>query len=272
MNFKSLLVLGLLVLSLAPHLAPVPAVAADWKIVDDDEWCRDGWRDARYCEVRETTLDAGRSVIGVDGGDNGGITVQGWDKDHILLRAKVRVWDRSSKDAEEFASKIEIETDRTIRADGPDRFWRKGGWSVSFELMVPHESNLDLQTTNGGITIEEVSGDIEFGATNGGINLAGVGGDVHGRTTNGGISVEFDGDSWKGRGLDVKTTNGGIKLYVPEDYSARLETGTVNGSIHLDFPMTVQGTIGKSLKTELGDGGATVRVRTTNGGVNIRRS
>jgi len=46
----------------------------------------------------------------------------------------------------------------------------------------------------------------------------------------------------------------------------------VNGGISLDFPVTVQGRIGRSLDIELGEGGATVRAMTTNGGVRIVRS
>ena len=138
--------------------------------------------------------------------------------------------------------------------------------------MVPEQSNLSLETTNGGISIASVRGDIRFEATNGGIKLADVGGDVHGQTTNGGLDIELSGKEWRGEGLDVRTTNGGVTLEVPENYSAELETGTVNGSIEVDFPITVQGTIGRRLTTELGDGGTRIRVLTTNGGVVIRRN
>ena len=42
--------------------------------------------------------------------------------------------------------------------------------------------------------------------------------------------------------------HGGMQtLAVPADYSADLETGTVNGGIELDFPVTVQGRLGKRL-------------------------
>lgn len=241
-----------------------------WKVYEDDEWCDDhGWG-ARYCEVRETTLKANRKVIDVDGGDNGGIRVTGWDRDDILLRAKIHVSDGSDDDARELASKIKIETGRTIRADGPKRFRRKG-WSVSFELMVPHRSNLSLETTNGGISIEDVRGDMDFDATNGGITLSGVAGHVRGSTTNGGVHITFEGDEWKGKGLNVRTTNGGVTLRFPEDYSADLITGTTNGSIHLDSPMMLEGRIGKRIKTTLGKGGPELKVITTNGGVKIRR-
>jgi hypothetical protein len=71
--------------------------------------------------------------------------------------------------------------------------------------------------------------------------------------------------------LDVKTTNGGIVMSVPANYSAHLETGTVNGSLQIGFPVTVQGNITRELAVNLGSGGPTIRARTTNGGVRINR-
>jgi DUF4097 and DUF4098 domain-containing protein YvlB len=51
-----------------------------------------------------------------------------------------------------------------------------------------------------------------------------------------------------------------------------LQTGTVNGSISVDFPVTVQGRLTKELALNLGSGGATVKAMTTNGGVRIKRT
>ena len=79
------------------------------------------------------------------------------------------------------------------------------------------------------------------------------------------------GDTWEGAGLDVTTTNGGVRLRIPDDYSARLETGTVHGGIDIDFPVTVQGRIGREFSTTLGKGGRLVQVATTNGGVRVTR-
>jgi len=60
-----------------------------------------------------------------------------------------------------------------------------------------------------------------------------------------------------------------VSLTIPRGYNARLETGTTNGGMRLDFPITVQGLIDKHIHTQLGSGGPLVRVITTNGGVRI---
>jgi DUF4097 and DUF4098 domain-containing protein YvlB len=71
--------------------------------------------------------------------------------------------------------------------------------------------------------------------------------------------------------VNVRTTNGSIELYIPADYNGVLEAATVNGSINVDFPVTVTGKISKKLKAVLGDGGATISATTTNGSVKIRK-
>ena len=72
-----------------------------------------------------------------------------------------------------------------------------------------------------------------------------------------------------------RSTSGGPapcrRTRVPENYSARVETGTVNGGVNTDFPVTVQGKITKQLALNLGAGGAMVRAMTTNGGVHLKK-
>lgn len=260
--------------------ACAPAVSAggapqQMRALMDDSWCRDddrGDRDReRYCEVRELTLPADRQLISVDATPNGGVRVEGWDRNEILVRAKVQAQARTESAARDMVSEVTLQTGRTIRADGPGT-GRHEWWSVSYQLFVPRRSNLDLRSTNGSISIEAVEGAIEFRTTNGGIKLVGLNGDVRGSTTNGGVHIALTGERWQGPGLDVRTTNGGVKIDVPEVYSARLESGTVNGSMRIDFPITVQGRIDRRIEAELGDGGKIIRAVTTNGSVAVRKS
>lgn len=225
---------------------------------------------ARVCEIRELTVPAG-GALRVDAGPNGGVTVIGSDRSDVLVRAKVQAWGETEQDASETAAQVEILTDGEVRAEGPEG-GRRSGWAVSYEILAPRETDLRLEATNGGIAIEDVSGNLEFETLNGGIRLDGVAGTVHGSTTNGGVDVTLTGATWQGESLDVETTNGGITLRVPENYSARLETGTVNGGLDIGFPVTVQGRIGRrELSTTLGEGGPLVRATTVNGGVRVAR-
>jgi DUF4097 and DUF4098 domain-containing protein YvlB len=237
--------------------------------------CRDnGWYNDKLegnCEIREQTLAMSGAAIAVDGKQNGGISVKGWDQNQVLVRARVQTGAPTAAEAADLAKQIRIETSGAkIYASGPE-IRKNYHWDVSYEVFVPRRADLSLETHNGGIVISEVNGKIDFNALNGGVVLRKVGGTVRGSTTNGGLVVELSGDRWDGETLDVRTTNGGVVLSVPENYSAKLETGTVNGSINVDFPVTVQGKINKELAVNLGSGGATVRAMTTNGGVRVKR-
>jgi hypothetical protein len=257
-------------------LAAVAASAAQAQGREDtrdwQERCEEssGRNRVTVCQEREMTLPARGGTLTVNARPNGGITVVGSARRDIRLVARIQASARREADAQEMIEEIEIETGTEIRATGP-RPARNEGWSVGFVLEVPRSIDLDLTSTNGGISISGVEGDLELSTTNGGLSLSAVAGAVRGRTTNGGVVVTLDGTEWRGSGVDLQTTNGGVRLEVPERYNARLETGTVNGGMHFDFPVTVQGRISRRLSADLGAGGAPIRVRTTNGGVTVSR-
>lgn len=246
------------------------------KTKDNSLACRDNWRNDELvgnCEIREQTLALSGGTIGIDGRQNGGVSVKGWDQNQVLVRARVQTRAPTAAEAEALSKEIRIETGGAkIFASGPENR-RNYHWDVTYEVFVPRRADLSIETHNGGISISEVNGRIDFSATNGGVVLRRVGGTVKGSTTNGGLAVELTGDRWDGETLDVSTTNGGVVISIPENYSAHLQTGTVNGSVSVDFPVAMQSHgRQKEIAVNLGAGGPTVKARTTNGGVRIQRA
>lgn len=226
-----------------------------------------------FCEIREQTIaDTGR--LNVDAGTNGGIRVTGADRSNVLVRARVQTSAPSADQARAFASQVHLQASPgVVRANGPSRV-QDHSWSVSYEILVPRRSGLELKAHNGGISISDVEGDLQFATTNGGVTLNRIGGDVRGRTTNGGLKVELAGNTWRGNQLDVQTTNGGINVSVPDGYSAQFETSTVNGRVRSDFPGAniVKGQNDRNVSIRLGSGGPLVRLLTTNGGIHLNKS
>ena len=258
------------VLSLACAVLAATTVSAQ-----SSDWCRDdggdwGDRQVRHCEVREHTL-AAAGRLSVDARPNGGIDVRGWDRNEVRLEVKVMAHAPTEAEARQIASQVDVHTSGTVRAEGPDHLGGRRSWSVSYRLHVPRSADLSLTSMNGGISVRATQGDLELQTTNGGLHLEDVGGKVRGKTTNGGVDLRLTGQEWAGEGVDLRTSNGGVKVQVPEDYNAHLETGTTNGRINVDFPVTVQGRIDRELSVDLGRGGPAIRVFTTNGGVSLQR-
>jgi DUF4097 and DUF4098 domain-containing protein YvlB len=267
---KSIFATSILLLAAIPGLAqapksPTPSLNCDHADHND--------RLVSHCEMREQTMvAAGRLTI--DGLQNGGISVKGSTRSDILVRAQVRTAAPSDSEATLLAGQVFLQASAgRIAATGPASS-DSSHWSVSYEVFVPQQSDLAMTTHNGGISVSDVMGQIEFQAQNGGIHLARLAGNVKGATQNGGLHIELAGNRWDGQGLDVRSVNGGVHLVMPPNYSAHLEAGTINGSVSSDIPelATPNERRPKQIGVSLGSGGPTVRVTTTNGGVHIAHS
>ena len=230
------------------------------------------------CEVRESNLGpSGR--LDIEPGHNGGITVKGWAQNSVLVRARLEAWAENDTEARNIASQIRVEAaGGQIRATGPDfdgflRSDRYRSWAVTFEIFTPWSTNLTMGSHNGGITISDIRGRIDFQSHNGGVRLARVAGDVKGETHNGEINAELNGNTWEGRQLELSTHNGGVTLFLPASYSASLETESNRGRLDSDFPVTVRGRLDeKNLNFNIGSGGPLIKVSTHNGGIRLRKN
>ena len=256
---------------------PLPLLAQR-AATSDAEWldnCRNNWGDerGRACEVREVAVRPSGRALEIDGRENGSIRVQAWDGDAVKVTARLQANAPSDADAQALLKDIRVTSDgRRVSADGPSegRSYRSG-WSVSYVVMVPRHFDLTLDAHNGSLGVDGVNGRLDLRTVNGSVALTDVAGEVHARTENGSLNVQLAGRAWDGSGLDAETQNGSVRLMVPDDYAANLETGTVNGRINTDFPITVQGRISRRLNVPLNGGGKTIRATTTNGSVRISR-
>jgi len=245
---------------------------------DQDLTCNNSYQSRpRACDLQETTIGPA-GILDISPGRNGGIAVKGWDQNSVLVRARLEAWAGSDAEARALLSQVRVEAGGgRIRAVGPEsnpsRPWDEGQyWAVSFEVFTPWNTDLKLESHNGGLTISDVRGRIELESHNGGVKLARVAGDISGSTHNGGIQVELEGNMWDGRQLELSTHNGGVTLSVPASFSANVETRTNRGRVDSDFPISVRGRIDESnLNFNIGSGGPLIKLSTHNGRIRLRR-
>jgi hypothetical protein len=242
----------------------------------NQDWCADA-RDDRdrdrevFCEVRELTM-AKPGVLDVTDNPNGSISITATNRKDIAIRARVVATDRTESDAAALGREVKVTAENgRVRADGPNTSGNRRSWWVSYRIEVPASQDLELGTSNGSVSISGVNGRIRAESSNGSLSLVDVGGDVIATTSNGSVHAALGGSTWSGAGLELRTSNGSVRVDVPEKYNARLIAGTSNGNISVDMPITVQGRISRQLETTLGSGGPTIRVSSSNGSVRIGR-
>lgn len=227
-----------------------------------------------HCETREVRIPA-RGSLSVDAGRNGGVSVRTHEGRDIVVQARVQTYARNDAAARQIAQGIRVNTDGTIRATGPDREGREG-WAVSYEILVPARTNLEVEAHNGPIAVSNVSGNIDLRTENGPLTLNELAGDVEARTQNGPVTVTLAGRRWNGEGLDVETVNGPVTVRMPRGYGAHLESSTVHGPINAPGNLRPQRrerwSPGGRISADVNGGGPTIRAVTTNGPVNIQEN
>ena len=245
-------------------LASLPLAAQDKQLTCEHT----GWGNRLgFCEMREQNMpSAGR--LEIDGRQNGGVSVKAWDRADVLVRSQVTAQGDTDADARTSVAQVIVHAiGSQVSAGGPSG----KSWTVSYEVFVPRQMDLNLTAQNGGVHIQGVRGNIQFHTQNGGVHLAQVAGLVKGQTQNGGVHVELAGSRWDGQGMEVETTNGGVHVSVPANYAAHFELKTVNGSVKSDFSEIVKDRLQHEMSADINGGGPTVRVTTTNGGVTIQK-
>ncbi|HYI08584.1 MAG TPA: DUF4097 family beta strand repeat-containing protein [Thermoanaerobaculia bacterium] len=215
---------------------------------------------------------------------NGGVTIGSWDQPRVRIVAQKKV--KASKgEVQEAMRALKVEmaqsnggltvnTRYPREGDGIGSLfdWLTGDHvqaSVRYEVTVPRSMNLDISTVNGSINLTQVNGKHELETTNGKIDVSRCSGSLEASTTNGGIDAELV-QVTKGQPMRLSTTNGRIEVAVPAGLAVDVDASTTNGSIQSDLPVSTTKISRNSLRGSINGGGTPLKLRTTNGGIEIK--
>jgi len=152
-----------------------------------------------------------------------------------------------------------------------------GGWwhgrraKINLEVQVPRGVRLNATTTNGKVRCLNLDSVVQAATTNGDVEVS-TSEWASAKTTNGSVRVSMGNAKWSGD-LELLTTNGSVHVTLPASAEFQVHAATTNGGISSDFPITVQGRFSpKTLSGTVGGGGRELRVTTTNGGIDLKKS
>jgi Putative adhesin len=216
---------------------------------------------------------------------NGSITIASWDQPRVRVVAHKTV-EGDKREAQQALKDLRVEitprdgglnvmTHYPKESEGVSGIfaWLTGDHidaQVRYELTVPKTMSLDVDNTNGNIRVTDVAGKHELETTNGRIETVRCAGSLDASTTNGRIEAELVRLN-RGQENSLATTNGRIIVTIPADFAGELDAGTTNGSIKTDFPVTATRAGDNRLRGTINGGGAPLKLRTTNGGIEIRK-
>ena len=228
---------------------------------------------------------------------DGSIEIRPWDKADVQVVIEKRGRDHDDVaaievKAEQQGSRIEISVTEPRRDHGGFNL-HFNNRSAKLIVSVPASADLTAKSGDGSIDIERVAGHVQLRSGDGSIRGRMLGGEVEANTGDGSIrldgklssvrvhtgdgsvTIHADPGSTPGADWDIVTGDGSVTLEVPDGFGAELDAHTGDGGIHMrDVTLTnVTGTIGKNnLRGRLGDGGRSVRVRTGDGSITLKRS
>ncbi|MEM6638821.1 MAG: DUF4097 family beta strand repeat-containing protein [Pseudomonadota bacterium] len=127
-----------------------------------------------------------------------------------------------------------------------------------------------LDTSGGSIRVGEVAGSLVASTSGGSIRIDGVGGNVRASTSGGSVEATLRGQPTED--CELSTSGGTVTLNVPSFVAIDVDASTSGGRVKSDLPLD-QATLSKrSVRGQLNGGGPTMRLRSSGGGVRIRRA
>jgi hypothetical protein len=244
-------------------------------------------RDAVIRSEERTITKAEAPTLSVNAESNGGLQVEGWDKDtYSVTLCKAA---EEGGDAESVLAEIKLTFSHgELGVTGPSSHER---WTAHLLVKAPRAAVMDLRVNNGPLGLYQVDGNLKVHAINGPITVRGSkgqldlstqngpvslednSGKLNVRTQNGPINIDLNGTTWQGEGLEAHATNGPVTLRVPSGYrSGVILESDGNGPFSCRASVCNEGrkTWDEERKrVEFGAGPTVVRVSTVNGPVSV---
>mgnify|MGYP000350540574 CR=1 FL=1 len=234
-----------------------------------------GHSDRDYQEHIEKSFVVGTDASLVLDNLNGKVDIQAWSNNEVKIMATILAKDEEDREKVEVILKqnngrVSVETDYERSYFGHNHSHTK----VDFEIMVPAHIDLDeIDLTNGSLTIQGVTGELNASVVNGSITSDGMSSDTKVDTVNGSIKLTFGPELTAVNNIEVNSVNGSLTLHLPQDLNASIEAETSNGSIRNEFGLNAikRRIMGQSLYGELGNGRTQINLDSVNGSIRLKQ-
>lgn len=191
----------------------------------------------------------------------------------VEVRAERTAKAASDEAAKELLGRIEMKEEVSgtrvrIEAKLPPGGGIRQGLEIRYRVRVPAGVAVKMETTNGRIALNGLTGRAEAETTNGAIAGEDLAGPVKASTVNGGVNVAVK--SVAEGGIEMSAVNGAVRLTLPRDAKADIDAICTNGGVRMtDLDVQTTENSRRRVSGRLNGGGPRVRLETTNGGIRL---
>jgi len=204
----------------------------------------------------------------------GAIRLEAAETAEVRVTADVTVKARTDEEAQALLEAVRITAEPSgdtlvVKAEKPSGFGRNQ-LAVDFTITAPAGLRLDCTANVGDIRIDGFARRVETHTDVGSITCSGLRDGMSLHTNVGDIKAAYSPDAPAALDANASTNVGNIDFTGPSQVSANLAAAANVGHIHTDRPITVSGSLGKSVKASLGAAEGQVDLRTNVGSITIR--
>ncbi|MGH9760945.1 MAG: hypothetical protein ACREDR_36435 [Blastocatellia bacterium] len=207
---------------------------------------------------REFSVGPGQELT-FDLQTGGGISISGWDSNVVSVKATLggRDGSKCQVDMNQTSTGVEVKSNYI----GSDRNYST---NVRLEVQVPKQFNVSINSSGGGISIDNLEGTVKGTTGGGGIRISNSKGNVNLSTGGGGISV-------RNSALDGTVSTGGGHIVI-DGNTGNLKGSTGGGKV--EYKNSSGSGSGSSSDEQTGQGtgtsGSVTRVNTGGGDVHLK--
>jgi len=124
-----------------------------------------------------------------------------------------------------------------------------------------------LNTSGGDVWADEVSGTLKARTSGGDIKIFASNTEIDAKSSGGDIWLEYSGDN---KGMDLVTSGGYIKIYIPKNFNAEIDAVTLGGDIKCEFELNKVRSLSKhKINGEINNGGRRISAKTSGGDIRV---
>ena len=230
-------------------------------------------------------------TLTVIGAPEGSITIEGWSKNEVEVRAEIQLRAETEQDLDRLAAVNGFLLDedlnhlRVLTTGTHDRAFMKKAknfpkkllglpWKIDYRIRVPMSVDLDINAGRGPISVKDVDGNIRISSPQSETKLEFAGGTVSTTIAVGKVALKVIGRSWRGVGADIRVAAGEIVLELPAGFSGDLDADILRiGEIENTYEgleaREKPGITKQKIKGRMGSGGGFLKLTVGDGRIYI---